>query len=268
MTNRLKDKVAVITGAAQGIGRACAQLCAREGSRVVLADIQDEKGLAVADEIRSLRAESIYQHADVTSEKECSELIKAAIDNFGRIDILVNNAGHFPRATLEETSTELWDQVINVNLRGAFYCCKYAMPYMRRVGGGSVINIGSINGIQGLPTLIAYSSAKGGLLALTRTLAGAYAKDKIRVNYIIPGWVLTEGELAVHAREGTEEKALKQAGNTMPLGRQQTPEDIALSVVFLASDEALQITGAILNIDAGVSTLPLLPTAKYEHEKQ
>jgi NAD(P)-dependent dehydrogenase (short-subunit alcohol dehydrogenase family) len=268
MTDRLKDKVAVITGAAQGIGRACAQLCAREGSRVVLADIQDEKGLAVADEIRSLKGESIYQHADVTSEKECSELIKSAIDNFGRIDILVNNAGHFPRATLEETSTELWDQVININLRGAFYCCKYAMPYMRHGGGGSVINIGSINGIQGLPTLIAYSSAKGGLLALTRTLAGAYAKDKIRVNYIIPGWVLTEGELAVHAREGTEEKALKQAGNTMPLGRQQTPEDIALSVVFLASDEASQITGAVLNIDAGVSTLPLLPTAKYEHEKQ
>src|SRR5687768_10723102 len=132
MTNRLKDKVAVITGAAQGIGRACAQLFAREGSRVVLADIQDEKGLAVVDEIRSSRGESIYQHADVTSEKDCSELIKATIDNYGRIDILVNNAGHFPRATLEETSTELWDHVINVNLRGAFYCCKYAMPYMRR----------------------------------------------------------------------------------------------------------------------------------------
>lgn len=264
MTGRLKNKVAIVTGAAQGIGRACAQLFVQEGARVVVADIKDEDGLAVVKALSSDGREVMYQHADVLYEEQCAALINAAVDNYGRLDILVNNAGHFPRATLEDTSTDLWDKVINVNLRGAFYCCKYAMPHIRKAGGGSVINIGSINGIQGLPTLVAYSSAKGGLLALTRTLAGAYAKDRIRVNYVIPGWVLTEGEITIHAQAGTDEKKLREAGAGMPLGRQQTPEDIAHCVMFLASDQSSQITGATLNVDAGVSMLPLLPTADYE----
>jgi NAD(P)-dependent dehydrogenase (short-subunit alcohol dehydrogenase family) len=264
MSERLKDRVAIITGAAQGIGLACAQIFAEEGARVIIADIQDEKAQAQVEKIRKTGGEATYQHTDVIHEEQCAALINAAIDNYGRLDILVNNAGYFPRAPLEETSTDLWDKVINVNLRGAFYCCKYAMPQIRKAGGGSVINIGSINGIQGLPALIAYSSAKGGLLALTRTLAGAYAKDRIRVNYVIPGWVLTEGEIAIHAQAGTDENKLREAGAGMPLGRQQTPEDIAHCVMFLASDQSSQITGATLNVDAGVSTLPLLPTADYE----
>ena len=263
MTGRVNDKVAIVTGAAQGIGRACAELLALEGANLVLADIQDEKGQLAAEQLRAHGKGSVYQHTDVIYEDQCAALVQTAVDLYGRLDILVNNAGWFPRATLEETSTELWDKVININLRGAFYCCKYAIPVLQRSGGGSIINVGSMTGIQGLPNLIAYSSAKGGLLSLTRTLAGAYAKDRIRVNYLIPGWVFTEGEIAVQAREGIDENKLREAGKAMPLGRHQTPQDIANAVLFLASDESSQVTGTTLNVDAGVSTLPLMPTAEY-----
>lgn len=263
MAERVKGKVVIVTGAAQGIGRGCALLLAREGARVVVADVQDEKGLFAVEQIRREGMEAIYQHADVTDEEQCAILIQSAIDRYSRIDVLVNNAGWFPRATIEETSTELWDKVLNVNLRGAFYCCKYAIPHLRNAGGGSIINIGSINGIQGLASLIAYSSAKGGLLALTRTLAGAYAKDRIRANYVIPGWVLTEGEIALQVSRGVSEEELRRQGETLLLGRHQTPDDVAYAVVYLAADESSQVTGTILHIDSGATTLPIQPPAGY-----
>jgi NAD(P)-dependent dehydrogenase (short-subunit alcohol dehydrogenase family) len=190
-------------------------------------------------------------------------LIQTARETYGRIDVLVNNVGWFPRATLEETTTELWEQVLQINLRSAFYCCKYAIPAMRASGGGSIINIGSINGIQGLPNLFAYSAAKGGLLALTRTLAGVYAADHIRVNYIIPGWVLSEGELALQHSRGVSDADLQKAGQALRLGRHQTPEDVAYAVVYLASDESTQLTGTVLNVDAGAATLPLSSGGPY-----
>ena len=130
---------------------------------------------------------------------------------------------------------------------------------MRLNGGGSIINIGSVCGIQGLPNLIAYSAAKGGLLSLTRTLAGAYARDRIRVNYIVPGWVLTEGELALHVERGSSEEQLRRAGANLPLGRHQTAEDIAYAVCYLASDESSQVTATVMHVDAGMSNLPLMP---------
>ena len=182
---------------------------------------------------------------------------------FGRLDALVNNAGWFPRATLEETTTEIWDSILDLNLRGAFYCCKLAMPHLRAAGGGSIVNIGSINGIQGLPNLVAYAAAKGGLLALTRTLAGACAPDRIRVNYVIPGWVLTEGELALQSSRGVGEEDLRRAGQALALGRHQTAQDTAYAVLYLASDESTQVTGMIMHIDAGATTLPIQSPAMY-----
>ncbi len=255
--HRLTDKVAVVTGAAQGIGRGCAEMLAREGARVVIGDVRDDAGSAVAEAIRAAGGDALFQRTDVVQEDQCGALIEAAVRAYGRLDTLVNNVGWFPRATLDETTTELWDQVQAVNLRSAFYCCKYAVPHMRAAGGGSIINIGSINGIQGLPNVVAYAAAKGGLLTLTRTLAGAYAADRIRVNYVIPGWVLSEGEIALHASRGIGEEELRKAGAALPLGRHQTPQDTAYAVVYLAADESAQVTGTILHVDAGASTLPL-----------
>lgn len=263
MSGRVRGKVAIVTGAAQGIGRGCAQMLAQEGASVTIADVQDEAAKAAVEDIRDLGGEAMYIRTDVVVEEQCSRLMEETVNKYGRLDILVNNAGWFPRATLEETTEELWDRVLNTNLRGAFYCCKYAIPLMRVGGGGSIINMGSINGIQGLPNLIAYSAAKGGLLSLTRTIAGAYAADRIRVNYIIPGWVLTEGEVELHKHQGITEEQLIRAGATLPLGRHQTPEDIAYAVIYLASEESTQVTGTVMNIDAGASTLPLQPRPSY-----
>jgi NAD(P)-dependent dehydrogenase (short-subunit alcohol dehydrogenase family) len=256
---RVQGKVAIVTGAAQGLGKGLAMALAREGANVVVADIQDAAGNAVVTEILTLGAKAEYVYTDVESEQQCASLIDRTLSTFGRLDVLVNNVGWYPRATLEETTTEFWEKTLRINLRSAFYCSKYAIPAMRQVGGGSILNIGSIAGIQALPNLIAYGAAKGGLLALTKTLAGTYAKDRIRVNYIIPGWILTEGEIALHESRGLSEERLRQAGEGLRLGRFQTVEDTAYAVIYLASDESAQITGSVLHLDAGSSTLPLSP---------
>jgi len=248
----------VVTGGAQGIGFACARRLAEEGASVVISDIQREHGETAAKKIGAR-----FVFADVTSETDCVRLMEETAGAARRIDGLVNNAGWYPRATLEETTTEFWDQIQNVNLRGPFYCCKFVAKYMRAAGGGSIVNVGSLNGIQGLPNLVAYASAKGGLLALTRTLAGALAKDRIRVNYLIPGWVLTEGEVALHAKGGLTREALEKKGESLALGRHQTADDSAYAALYLLSDEAAQVTGTVLNVDAGASTLPIPPDAPF-----
>jgi NAD(P)-dependent dehydrogenase (short-subunit alcohol dehydrogenase family) len=261
MSSRLSGKVVIVTGAAQGIGFGCASLIASEGAAVVLGDIQEERGELGAAKIRAAGGKAHFCSANVKYEEQCSLFVEKTMTSFGRLDGLVNNAGWFPRATLERTTTELWDEVMQVNLRGAFYCCKYAASAMRQSGGGSIVNIGSICGIQGLPNLVAYGAAKGGLLSLTRTLAGALAEHQIRVNYVIPGWVLTEGELALHKAQGRQEDNLRKEGEKLALGRHQTPLDTAYAVVYLLSDETSQVTATVLHVDAGASTLPIAPGA-------
>ena len=201
--NRLQEKVVIVTGAAQGIGLGCAKLIAAEGAKVVLGDIQKERGEQSASEIRNEGGEAVFCAVDVRDEQRCAALIEVAVKTYGKLDGLVNNAGWFPRATLEETTTELWEQVLQVNMRSAFYCCKHAVPKMRQAKGGSIVNMGSICGIQSLPNIVAYGAAKGGLLSLTRTLAGALSDDRIRVNYVIPGWVLSEGELKIQGAQAS-----------------------------------------------------------------
>jgi NAD(P)-dependent dehydrogenase (short-subunit alcohol dehydrogenase family) len=257
MSGRLAGKVILVTGAAQGIGFGCARLGAAEGASLVLGDIQKERGEEAAKRIRSGSGQAIFVEADVTEEEECAALVDAAVKEFGKLTGVVNNAGWFPRARLEETTTELWERVLQVNLRSAFYVTKHAVPQMRARGGGSVVNVGSVCGIQGLPNLVAYAAAKGGMLSLTRTLAGALAVDRIRVNYLIPGWVATEGELAIQEGEGRDAAAIEEQGRKLALGRMQTVEDAAYAAIYLLSDESSQVTGAVLNVDAGGSVLPI-----------
>ncbi|RMG65285.1 MAG: SDR family oxidoreductase [Chloroflexi bacterium] len=255
MAHRVQDKVIIVTGAAQGIGFGIAEMLAQEGARVVIADKQAEKGEAAAAKICAAGHTAIFQYADVTREADCAALVQIAVQRFGKLDGLVNNAGWFPRATLEETSTELWEAIMNVNVRSAFYCCKYAIPAMQRAGGGSIVNIGSIHGLQASANLVAYGAAKGALLNLTRTLAGAYGADRIRCNYLIPGWVLSEGEIALAESRGGDVNELRAQGAQLLFGRHQTPQDAAYAVVYLISDESSQVTGSIFHIDAGMSSL-------------
>lgn len=259
MSNRLQNKVVLITGAAQGLGFACASQCASEGAAVILADIQKDRGEQSAATLRTKGAQAHFLPVDLRDESQCAALIDQTIRAHKKLDGLVNNAGWFPRATLEQTTTQLWEEVLHVNLRSAFYCCKYAVPQMRQARAGSIVNMGSICGIQSLPNLVAYGAAKGGLLALTRTLAGALAQDRIRVNYVIPGWIFTEGELAIQEGEGRTLEDLRKAGEKLAFGRAQTPQETAYAVVYLLSDESAQVTGTTLHLDAGASTLPIQP---------
>jgi NAD(P)-dependent dehydrogenase (short-subunit alcohol dehydrogenase family) len=257
MGQRLAGKVVLVTGAAQGIGFACARMAAAEGAAVVLGDIQKERGEEAAAKLHKEGGKAFFQYVDLTDESQCETLADAAVKKFGKLDGLVNNAGWFPRARLEETTTELWEKVMQVNLRSAFYVTKFAVPRMKAAKGGSIVNMGSINGIQGLPNLVAYAAAKGGLLSMTRTLAGALAPDRIRVNFIIPGWIATEGELKIQKGEGRGIDDLEKAGKRLPLGRMQTVEDAAYAAIYLLSDESAQVTAAVLNVDAGGSMLPI-----------
>ena len=236
-------------------------MAAAEGASVVIADIQTERGEQAAATICADGGRASFRVTDVRDEAQCAALVEQAIREYGKLDGLVNNVGWFPRATLEQTTTELWDEVLRVNLRSAFYCCKYAVPRLRENKGGSIVNMGSINGIQGLPNLVAYAAAKGGMLSMTRTLAGALLQDRIRVNYVIPGWVLSEGELKIQGGEGRGEAELRKLGEKLGLGRQQTAQDAAYGAIYLLSDESSQVTGSILHLDAGASTLPIPPGA-------
>src|SRR5205807_10210973 len=162
MSKRLEGKIIVVTGAAQGIGFECARMAASEGASVVLGDIQKERGEEAAAKIQKAGGCAIFQYADLTDESQCAALVDAAVRKYGKLDGLVNNAGWFPRARLEETTTELWEKVIQVNLRGTFYVTKHAVPHMSKCGGGSVVNMGSVCGIRGLTNVVGFGTSKGG----------------------------------------------------------------------------------------------------------
>jgi len=245
---RLLNKVAIITGAAGGMGAAETKLFAEEGAHVMATDIQSDKLAAWVDNAEKTGLSINYMVHDVTSADDWAKVIKRTLALFGRIDILVNNAGVYPGyTTAEGTTKEQWDKIIAINLTGPFLGSQACIPHMRKAGGGSIINISSIAGLVG-GNGPAYTASKGGLRLLTKDMAVELAKDKIRVNSIHPGGVLTPMTEAIVTMAGSEE-LMK---NMCPLGRIGNSMEIAYGALYLASDESTYTTGAELVIDGGL----------------
>ncbi len=249
---RLENKVAIITGAAGGIGAATASKLASEGAMIIATDVQFDRAEAIAHAIRSTGGHALAVQHDVGSEADWKAVIDSAIREFGRIDILVNNAGIADKDGLVEsradtTGIEDWDRVIDINLKGVFLGVRQVIPVMKDAGGGAIVNISSIAAIVGNGGPFAYSASKGGVRSLTKHLATSYGKFKIRANSVHPGLVLTP---MVQADLENPDLA-RMLEMMIPLGRGAQPEEVADAILFLASDEASYITGAELVIDGG-----------------
>ena len=247
MANRLVGKVALISGAARGMGAAEARLFVAEGARVVLGDILDEQGRTVADELNQGAGcpRAVYRHLDVTTADPWQAAVSTAERAFGGLDVLVNNAGVLDMAGVEETTEEAWDRVVAVNQKGVWLGMKAAVPAMRRRGGGSIVNISSILGLVGSGAATAYQGSKGAVRLLTKTAAVQYAPEQIRVNSVHPGLIATP------ILEPLAPEVVEQFRSGHPVQRAGTPEEVAYGVLFLASDEASFVTGAELAIDGG-----------------
>ncbi len=243
---RLDGKVAIISGGARGQGEVEAELFAKEGAKVVFGDILDEEGKQVEAAIRQAGGEATYVHLDVTQEADWQQAVAIAVSTYGKLDILVNNAGILRRDGIEETTKELWDTILAVNATGVFLGTKYAIPEMRKAGGGSIVNISSISGMVALGGP-AYNASKGAVRVFTKVTAVHHADDNIRCNSIHPGPVRTPMTESTYSDPEMLERRLRD----MPLGRLGTSEDIAYGVLYLASDEAAYMTGAELVIDGG-----------------
>jgi NAD(P)-dependent dehydrogenase (short-subunit alcohol dehydrogenase family) len=255
---RLKDRVALITGAASGIGRESALLFASEGARVVVADVQDEAGEEVAAAIRAEGGEAGYVHADVSRSADAEGMVRFAEETFGRLDVLFNNAGisHADDADAVATDEEVWDLTMRINLKGVFLGCKHGIPALRRAGGGSVINTASFVATLGAATpQLAYTASKGGVLSMTRELATVHAREQIRVNALCPGPLRTE---LLMKYLDTEEKLQRRLVH-VPMGRFGEASEIARAALFLASDESSFTTGATFLVDGGITAAYVTP---------
>lgn len=250
---RVEGKVAVVTGGALGIGKESAQLLARHGAKVAVTDINDEKGKKAAAEIEAAGGIGKYWHLDTSQEDNVAEVFADIVREFGSISILVNNAGiaGVNKPTHEITGEE-WDRVMGVNVNGVFYCTKHAVPVMQKAGGGSIINLSSIYGIIGAADLPPYHASKGAVRLMTKNDALIYARDKIRVNSIHPGFIWTPlvEQLAQDSPEGIE-AFRKRLDSRHPIGHVGEPDDVAYGVLYLASDESKFVTGSELVIDGG-----------------
>jgi NAD(P)-dependent dehydrogenase (short-subunit alcohol dehydrogenase family) len=249
----LPNKVIIITGAGRGIGAAAAELCAKNGAKVVVSDINDDWGNKVVTKLRAQDLEVSYLHADVSKEADVEALVKFAVDKYGKLDGIVNNAATIVVKKVADITAEEWDLVIRVNLTGVFYGCKHAIRQFLKQGGGSIVNIGSISAVVGMPEQPVYCASKGGIFQLTRQIAIDYAKDNIRCNTIGPGSV--EGEFLDiyldNQSDPTTARDVIVAGH--PIARLASPFEIAEAIMFMLSDRSSFVTGANLQVDGGYS---------------
>jgi NAD(P)-dependent dehydrogenase (short-subunit alcohol dehydrogenase family) len=255
---RLKDKVTLITGAGSGIGRETALLFATEGARVVVVDINDPAGEETAALVREQGGEAIYAHADVSQAADCAKMVQSAEEQYGQLHVLFNNAGimHSADDDAVNTSEEVWDLTLAINLKGVFLGCKYGIPALRRAGGGSIINTASFVALVGAATpQLAYTASKGGVLALTRELAVVHAREKIRVNALCPGPLRTE--LLMKFLDTAEKKQRRLVH--IPMGRFGLAREMAYAALYLASDESSYVTGSEFMVDGGITAAYVTP---------
>jgi len=250
---RVEGKIALVTGAAQGIGRATALLLAREGAAVAVTDIDAAAGEPVAEAIRAAGGKARFWRLDASCGTEVAQVIADVAREFGRLDILVNNAGiSGANGTSEEISEAEWDHVMATNAKSVFLCTKHAVPLMRHAGGGSIVNLSSVYGIVGSHNVAAYHASKGAIRIMSKTDALAYAEDCIRVNSIHPGFIWTPMLEAGAQVPGVAPEAVHSAmAKLHPLGTLGEPDDVAYGILFLASEESKFVTGSELVIDGG-----------------
>jgi 3-oxoacyl-[acyl-carrier protein] reductase len=248
-------KVVIVTGGALGIGRATAIEFAREGARVTIADINAEAGRSALEAMESVGEPGHLVIGDVARATECERVVRETVDRFGGVDVLFNNVGIQPRASyanVEGTTEEMWDRILDVNLKSYFLMSKYALPEIRRRGGGAIVNTASVQGLQSMKGVPAYAASKGGVLSFTRQMALDYAEDHIRVLAVCPGTIDTEMARTSAALDPAGvEAALERMGKSHPIGRIGTGLDIANAVLFLASDKASFMTGEYVCVDGG-----------------
>ncbi len=255
---QLKDKVALITGGAGGIGRETALLFAREGARVVIADVDDRAGKRLAGRINRSGGEALYCHADVSRSADCAGMVAVAEAEFGALHVLFNNAGIMlaDDAGAVETSEAVWDATLSVNLKGVFLGCKHGIPALRRAGGGSVINTASFVALMGAAApQLAYTASKGGVVALSRELAVIHARENIRVNALCPGPLRTDLLMKVLDTPRKQQRRLVH----IPMGRFGEAREIARAALYLAGDDSSFVTGAEFVVDGGITAAYVTP---------
>lgn len=255
---RLKDKVAIITGGSSGIGRETALLFAQEGASVVVADINDEAGNKVANEIVANGGNAVYVRTDVSKAADCENVVNVAESTFGKLNILFNNAGimHSDDDNAITTDEAVWDLTMNINVKGVFLGCKYGIPAIKRAGGGSIINTASFVALLGAATpQIAYTASKGAVLSMSRELAVIHAREGIRVNALCPGPLHTELLMKFLNTEAKKQRRLVH----IPMGRFGEAREMAYAALYLASDESSFVTGTEFVVDGGITAAYVTP---------
>lgn len=238
----LDGKVVLVTGAAKGIGKGCAQVLGKRGARIAVVDLDDVTGPLTAEGIETSGGRAVFFQADVSKADDIQKTITRLLEVFGRLDVLINNAGYHISKNVEDTSEKEWDYILNTNLKSVFLCSKYAIPHLRKTRG-AIVNMGSMVGLVGQPNAGAYSATKGGIIAMTKGMALDFAKDGIRVNCICPGWVDTPLVEDWFSQQADPQAAKKYIYARHPLGRIATPEEVGNAAVFLCSDDSSFVTG-------------------------